>query len=217
MKYSKTAEQALLTAYEVVCARRMSIQGTCTWEELEELDRQSDVAYLAWYDSCEYKPTPNVAFIEQLRAEGRQLKDVPGIPMLTVDLPSGPDCFVDGGHRPRLHAISVTIPWVCRVCGGPRNAPWRDWSYDGSHKILVHGWDSPCGHVELYPDVLAAAQLARAFTAEVGVDAEGVFHFTVEQALEPVEDGFSQIICTCSSEEDATRISALLNAHGLTV
>jgi hypothetical protein len=51
------------------------------------------------------------------------------------------------------HSMTVTLPWVCLQCGGPRGEPFDTVSYDGSRRLEVHGWHNPCGHVEKYSDV----------------------------------------------------------------
>ncbi len=53
----------------------------------------------------------------------------------------------------RLASITVTLPWVCRHCGGPRGEPYQAASYDGSMQLAVHSWSDPCGHVEKYSEV----------------------------------------------------------------
>lgn len=50
-------------------------------------------------------------------------------------------------------ALTVTLPWVCLICGGPRGEPGSTISYDGSRRLHVHGWSNPCGHVESYRQV----------------------------------------------------------------
>ncbi len=55
-----------------------------------------------------------------------------------------------------LLAITVRLPWVCLVCGGPRGEPVPKLSYDGSLRMNVHGWTNPCGHLEKYSAVRSA-------------------------------------------------------------
>lgn len=50
-------------------------------------------------------------------------------------------------------SITVTLPWVCRKCGGPRGEPYQAASYDGCRRLSVHRWSNPCGHVEKYSEV----------------------------------------------------------------
>ncbi len=52
-----------------------------------------------------------------------------------------------------LHAMTITVPWLCRVCGGPRGEPVSGISFDGSRRLQVHTWSNPCGHIERYVDV----------------------------------------------------------------
>jgi hypothetical protein len=65
----------------------------------------------------------------------------------SVQIPGSRD---HGGH----HLITVTLAWVCPVCGGPRGRVVRAISYDGSRRLACDGWTNPCGHVDLYAAVL---------------------------------------------------------------
>jgi hypothetical protein len=67
----------------------------------------------------------------------------------TVTIPA---CVEHDGY----HVVTVTLPWICLHCGGPRGKPFRTVSYDGSRRLVVHGWTNPCGHVEKYSQVRAA-------------------------------------------------------------
>jgi hypothetical protein len=49
-----------------------------------------------------------------------------------------------------LYSITVTLPWVCLVCGGPRGETHQSLSFDGSRRMSVDGWSNPCGHIEKY-------------------------------------------------------------------
>lgn len=60
-----------------------------------------------------------------------------------------PGCRDHGG----LHSIKLSLPWVCRVCGGARGEPFDSLSFDGSRRLIVHSWNNPCGHIEKYQDV----------------------------------------------------------------
>lgn len=64
----------------------------------------------------------------------------------TVTIPA---CIAHEG----LHSLTVTLPWTCLVCGGPRGEPFATLSYDGSRRLHVQGWRNPCGHVEKYEHV----------------------------------------------------------------
>ncbi|MCI3877731.1 MULTISPECIES: hypothetical protein [Acinetobacter] len=50
-------------------------------------------------------------------------------------------------------SMTVTLPWVCMHCGGPRGEIKPGMSYDGGLKMQVDMWDNPCGHLESYADV----------------------------------------------------------------
>lgn len=54
------------------------------------------------------------------------------------------------------HSMTVTVPWTCLHCGGPRGHPFDTLSFDGSRRLNVHGWHNPCGHVEKYSEVRRA-------------------------------------------------------------
>lgn len=50
-------------------------------------------------------------------------------------------------------AITVSLPWRCIHCGGPRGEPGQTISWDGSRRLACHGWTNPCGHVEKYSEI----------------------------------------------------------------
>ena len=52
-----------------------------------------------------------------------------------------------------VYKVSVCLRWVCPVCGEPRGEPHPVLSYDGSLRMIVHGWFNPCGHVDKYNDL----------------------------------------------------------------
>ena len=52
-----------------------------------------------------------------------------------------------------LFGVSVTVSWVCPVCGGPRGDVFRTMSYDGGLRLHCDGWKNPCGHIDSYADV----------------------------------------------------------------
>ena len=52
-----------------------------------------------------------------------------------------------------IYKVSVCLKWVCPVCGEPRGEPHPVLSYDGSRRMIVHGWFNPCGHVDEYNDL----------------------------------------------------------------
>lgn len=66
-----------------------------------------------------------------------------------------PECTEHAGYA----AMTVSLDWVCPVCGGPRGEPFQTVSYDGSRRLACDGWENPCGHVDRYADVRAEAAL----------------------------------------------------------
>lgn len=52
-------------------------------------------------------------------------------------------------------SLTVTLPWTCLECGGPRGEPFQTISWDGSRRLYCDGWINPCGHVEKYSSVRA--------------------------------------------------------------
>lgn len=55
-------------------------------------------------------------------------------------------------HEGRASA-TVTLPWICPSCGGPRGEVKRVISFDGSRRLACDGWDNPCGYVDDYAAV----------------------------------------------------------------
>ena len=52
----------------------------------------------------------------------------------------------------------ITIRSICPVCGGPRGEPrWLNFCEDGDW-YQVNVWDNPCGHQDMYADVLKEAE-----------------------------------------------------------
>ena len=60
-----------------------------------------------------------------------------------------PGCYNHCG----LHAVRVTLDWVCPLCGGWRGEPYPGLSYDGSRRLAVDCWQNACGHVDMYAAV----------------------------------------------------------------
>lgn len=52
---------------------------------------------------------------------------------------------------------TVSIAWVCPVCGGPRGEPSETNFIEDGEWLNVHTWSNPCGHVDAYQDVLIEA------------------------------------------------------------
>ncbi|MEU9208477.1 hypothetical protein AB0D27_11120 [Streptomyces sp. NPDC048415] len=55
---------------------------------------------------------------------------------------------------------TITIPAVCPVCGGPRGVDTlrSERLPEDGESYTVSRWDNPCGHVDLYADVLREAR-----------------------------------------------------------
>lgn len=58
--------------------------------------------------------------------------------------------------------MSVTLPWRCPRCGGPRGEVFRTISYDGSRRLACDGWKNPCGHIDFYATARHEATLLAA-------------------------------------------------------
>jgi len=52
---------------------------------------------------------------------------------------------------------TVTIPAVCPRCGGPRGEARTLRQHEDGTTYFVDVWDNPCGHVDLYEDVVREA------------------------------------------------------------
>jgi hypothetical protein len=52
-----------------------------------------------------------------------------------------------------FHSLTITLAWVCPVCGGPRGEPFKGLSFSGSRRLEVDCWNNPCGHVDKYSAV----------------------------------------------------------------
>lgn len=62
-----------------------------------------------------------------------------------------------GGDGWKFYPVTVQIPAVCPVCGGPRGEPTWDRFRDTGEWYSVHKWTNPCGHVDKYKDILIEA------------------------------------------------------------
>jgi len=67
---------------------------------------------------------------------------------MIVEIPS---CDEHAGSP--LCLVRLEISDTCPVCGGPRGAPYRTISYDGSRRLNCDGWINPCGHIDKYASV----------------------------------------------------------------
>ena len=61
------------------------------------------------------------------------------------------------GRGPYPLIITVTIADTCPTCGGPRGAPQPHRFHEDGDWYTVDVWQNPCGHVDMYDDVLAEA------------------------------------------------------------
>jgi len=52
-----------------------------------------------------------------------------------------------------IYQYWANLYWICPVCGGPRGEVFDAFSYDGSCRMLVNGWENPCGHLDYYMDL----------------------------------------------------------------
>lgn len=60
------------------------------------------------------------------------------------------------------HIRTLTISANCPACQGPRGEPQGQNTCDDGAYYWVHIWTNPCGHVDLYADVVVeAAALAK--------------------------------------------------------
>ncbi|WP_420119920.1 hypothetical protein [Nakamurella sp.] len=73
----------------------------------------------------------------------------------TVRIPGSQD---HAGH----HLITVTLPWVCPACGGPRGEITPAISYDGSRRLGCDAWTNPCGHLDTYAAIRLETAIGRA-------------------------------------------------------
>ncbi|MBI4321881.1 MAG: hypothetical protein HY675_25585 [Chloroflexi bacterium] len=56
-----------------------------------------------------------------------------------------------------VHIDRVTVPWVCCTCGGPRGEPQPYNFCEDGEWLVCDRWTNPCGHVDVYDDVIAQA------------------------------------------------------------
>lgn len=50
--------------------------------------------------------------------------------------------------------VEVSISDKCPKCGAQRGEPYGFNFYENGRTHHVHKWDNPCGHVDMYEDVL---------------------------------------------------------------
>jgi len=61
--------------------------------------------------------------------------------------------------QPFSNVLLIELPWVCPRCGGPRGEPEVGLAYTGSQRMQVHEWANPCGHVDMYENLLAEVEV----------------------------------------------------------
>lgn len=66
-----------------------------------------------------------------------------------------------GGDGWTYYPVTVEIGDACPKCGGPRGRPYPHRFCDDGEWFDVNTWDNPCGHLDLYRDVLVEAGYCR--------------------------------------------------------
>jgi hypothetical protein len=98
---------------------------------------------------------------------------------------------------------NITIPVVCRVCGAPRGAPRSTRQHEDGVTYYVHTWTNPCGHVDLYADLIREANLLSwALTV-------AACSFTPQDAAEAAGQGLSQVCDLVEHVVTATMIGVI--------
>lgn len=58
----------------------------------------------------------------------------------------------------RPYMVDVEISDNCPICNGPRGKPiLHQWHQDGD-TLSAHKWVNPCGHIDLYSEVIKEAE-----------------------------------------------------------
>lgn len=55
--------------------------------------------------------------------------------------------------------IMVTVPWFSLTCEGPRGEPFTHHFVEDGGCYTCDRWNNPCGHVDMYIDVLLASPI----------------------------------------------------------
>lgn len=58
----------------------------------------------------------------------------------------------------RVITAKATVACECPKCGGPRGEPESRSFYDDGDTYTANVWTNPCGHVDMYDDVLKEAK-----------------------------------------------------------
>ena len=81
-----------------------------------------------------------------------------GVAYRTVTIRDAPREAAEWGHgRGGIRTKTVTVPWVCPVCGGPRGVPFRTTIRDDGDAARADAWNNECGHVDMWEHVIAEA------------------------------------------------------------
>lgn len=59
-----------------------------------------------------------------------------------------------GGDGWTYYPISIEIKDICPICGGKRGKPFPYRFCEDGEWFAVDRWENPCGHIDLYKDVL---------------------------------------------------------------
>ena len=52
---------------------------------------------------------------------------------------------------------TIVLDWVCPQCGGPRGKLSSRHQYESGTSFYINIWQNPCGHLDLYADVIKEA------------------------------------------------------------
>ncbi|MGO4205533.1 hypothetical protein AB4Z09_28130 [Rhodococcus sp. TAF43] len=76
----------------------------------------------------------------------------------------------DRRHSPVSHAIirTITLDAICPLCSGPRGVPTNHNFHDDGQWLSCDTWENPCGHFDMYVNVLAEAERAQAAKVSEG-------------------------------------------------
>ncbi len=137
-------ETGIISAYCPICgARRGALQRPIYWE-----GEYSDCTF--WRNECKHIDTFE-SVLREARAMEKTQQDV-----MTVTVMYRNSFF--GGDGWTYYPTRITISAFCPVCGKQRGLPrWYNLCEDGEW-FSVQVWDNPCGHKDMYSDVLKEAE-----------------------------------------------------------
>lgn len=67
------------------------------------------------------------------------------------------EAMKDATHY-RVITTKATVACECPKCGGPRGEPESRNFYDDGDTYTANVWTNPCGHIDMYDDVLKEAK-----------------------------------------------------------